>query len=430
MIACGGDDAATPDAGYPDAPRIPAYRVELVRETSYVRDARSFPVQLLRVHRPDGGRTYLQWIASDRPGQHPVVVSTDPYGGIDWSGEEIDMRWAANPPGVYEDLDGPGYDGSALISYALISPAAAAEQEFVHLVNDFSVLRIHGRFYAGGSVLDEIEDMKAGMWFLGEQPETQIDRARIGVYGGSWGGFEALYASALGDRRVAPVVTVALFPPHDFSTWAMFSETRTDPAFTATEGHRRRIYATTGGPPGTGDFNGLTTGTLCAGLPAATLVLHDELDNLVPFAQSEQLAAACGADVIYWPRATEPDPGDPTHGPLLAEAGFPSAYTYGLTYLHRRLAASDQVLYELYGPAALGAHLTTLRDAQLRGEDVSFGAPRLRELCDPRIYLYDVGANLLPTGATAVAAAVNEVWGTSHDATTIDAALATGLPAP
>jgi len=131
---------------------------------------------------------------------------------------------------------------------------------------------------------------------------------------------------------------------------------------------------------------------------------------------------------VYWRRAGAPDPASPTHGPLLDEPTIPSVTTYGLTYLHRRLAAPGQNLIEIYAPAALIAHLTTLRDAQTRGADVGFAAPRLRELCDPHVYLLDATTTQLAPGAADVAAAVNQVWGTTYDATTIDAALANGLP--
>jgi dipeptidyl aminopeptidase/acylaminoacyl peptidase len=56
-------------------------------------------------------------------------------------------------------------------------------------------------------VRDDIEDMKAGMWFVADQ--SDVDKTRIGVYGGSWGGFEALYATAYADPRARPLVTVA-----------------------------------------------------------------------------------------------------------------------------------------------------------------------------------------------------------------------------
>jgi hypothetical protein len=433
LCACGGDDggsqadgSATADATGDGASG--SYSFEIVGEETFTRDQRSFPVQLVRIHRPDGGRTYAQWIRSDKPGARGVVLSTDPYGGIDWSGEAVDERWFLQPSGVYEDVDGPDYDGSAQIAYYPTPTTTADDQEFIHLLNDLSVLRVHGRFYAGGSVADDIEDMKAGMWFLAEQPATLVDRARVGVYGGSWGGFESLYASAYGDRRVAPVVTVALFPLHDFASWVTFNASRAEPALTATEGHRKRVFATTGGPPPGGDYTGLTTEGLCAGLPAATLVLHDELDNLVPFAQSEHLVATCGADVVYWPRTGTVPPGDATHGALLAEPTFPSVSTYALAYLYARLVPPAQGVIGAVAPAALRAHLMTVHDAQVRGEDVSYAAPRLRDLTDPRVFLLDLETGMLPTGTSVVAAAVNAVWGTSYTAANIDAALATGLP--
>ena len=42
---------------------------------------------------------------------------------------------------------------------------------------------------------------------LAEQAE--VDRTKVGTFGGSWGGFEAVYASAFGDRRVAPAIEAA-----------------------------------------------------------------------------------------------------------------------------------------------------------------------------------------------------------------------------
>ena len=102
------DGAAAPDAAV-SADAAAGYGFEVLDELTYDRDGRSFPVQLVRVTRPDAGRTYVEWIRSDHPGARPVVVSTDPYGGIDWSGEEVDVRWAVHPAGTYEDVDGPGY---------------------------------------------------------------------------------------------------------------------------------------------------------------------------------------------------------------------------------------------------------------------------------------------------------------------------------
>ena len=116
---------------------------------------------------------------------------------------------------------------------------------------------------------------------------------------------------------------------------------------------------------------------------------------------------------------------------MSAEAPSPSQ-TYALTYLHLRLARPEQtVVWGLVARPHLDRHLTLIHAAQVAGEDVPWAAPRLRELCDPRLYLFDVAEDpiALRSGAETVAAAVNARWGTAYTAATIEAGLAQGLPA-
>ncbi len=359
-----------------------------------------------------------------------------PYAGIDWTGEEIDTRWAGYPltAGRHLDVDGPGFDGSAMIVYDPTSIARADDQAHLHLLNDFAVALVYARFYTGGSVRDDIEDMRAGMWFVAEQAATEVDHTRIGVFGGSWGGFLALYASAFADPRARPRVTVAEFPPADFATLEPHFHAVTGEALQYLQPYLRRIHAATGGAPGDpgADYTGLRAADLCAGLPDATLVLHDEHDNLVPVAQSEALIAACGGDAVYWRRTGAIDVSAWSHGPLLAEPGFPSVSTYALDYLGLGLAPPTQaIVLSAYAPEALAAHLATVHAAQLAGRDVAFAAPRLRELADPRLYLLDATDGALHPGAEVAAAAVNATWGTHETAQSIAAALARdGPPAP
>ena len=436
VAACGDGSGHGPDAGDvadPDAPL--GYRSELIRTEPFVDvgSGRTWTNQLVRVLRPDGARSYVQYIPSDKPGPRPVVVQTMPYAGIDWTGEEVDTRWAAYPldRGRHLDIDGPGFDGSAMIVYEPTSVAAADDQARIHLLNGFAVVLVYGRFYTGGSVRDDIEDMKAGMWFVAEQ--AAIDHARVGVFGGSWGGFEALYASAYGDPRARPLVTVAEYPPSDFTTLEPHFEAVTGVAHTYLEPYVRRIHLATGGAPGApgADYSGLHVADLCPALPAATLLLHDEHDNLVPIAQTERLIAACGADAVFWRRTGPIDTSGFTHGPLLDEPSPQSVFTYALDYLTLHLATPDQtLLYSVYSPTSLTAHLTTVHAAQQAGRDVSFAAPRLRELVDSRLYLLNFADSSVHTGAEVAAAAVNATWGTSYTAATIGAALAIGLPPP
>ena len=185
-------DAGPTDAGPTDAsPDAGGYRVEPLGESSFTEDGRTWTEARFRVVRPDGRATYVQWIPSDRPGPRPVVVATMPYAGITWTGEALDARWAGYPltAGQHLDVDGPGFDGTGLIVYDPTPLAAVIDQSRLHRLNDCATLLVYGRFYAGGDVRDDVADMAAGMWFLAEQ--ANVDRARVGVFGGSWGGYMA-----------------------------------------------------------------------------------------------------------------------------------------------------------------------------------------------------------------------------------------------
>jgi dienelactone hydrolase len=365
------------------------------------------------------------------------VVLTEPYLGIDWTGEALDARWAASQPqpdGMYLDVDGPAFDGTSEITYQLKSPTDGATDAAIYLLDGFGVVEVYGRFYAGGSVRDDVADMAAGMWFAAEQPA--IDKARIGVFGASWGGFEGLYAAQQADPRARPAAVAVGFPVSDFAMEVAHAATTPSPVREFFIPYLHRIYASTGGPAtqaGT-DYHGLGTADLCAGLPAATLVMHDEDDDLVPVGETRALAATCAVTPMYWDRATPPTAGARTHGPITDEVGLPSWTTFGVAYLGLRILAPDQqFLIVAYAKAAMLAQLATARAAQLAGRDVAFEAPRLLELCDPKLYLMAIEtctAASCPTetGATVVAALVNQTWGTSLTAQTIAAQLAVGLP--
>ncbi len=440
LAACHGGSGDVYDGGAADTGTMPdaavGYRSELIRSAPYTDpdQHRTWTDQLVRVVRPDGGRTYVQYLASDKPGPRPVVVMTMPYAGIDWTGEEVDTRWAGytlDASGEHLDVDNPDFDGTSTIVYQPMTVAAAEDQAHIHLLDDFAVVLVYGRFYTGGSVRDDVEDMKAGMWFVAEQ--AAIDKTRVGVFGGSWGGFEALYASAYADPRAPARVTVAEFPPSDFTTLEPHFQEVTGAAHAGLVPYVQRIHAGTGGAPGDpgADYSGLRVTDLCAHLPAKTVTLHDEHDNLVPFAQSQALLAACGGDAQFWLRSGAIDPSMWTHGPLLEEPAPQSVVTYALDYLAENLATPDQTqLFSIYSATSLETHLALVHAAQGAGRDVSFAAPRLLELADPRLYLLDYSDSTVHAGAEVAATVVNATWGTSYTAATIRGALAVGLPPP
>lgn len=431
--ACGEPpQPASPDATVAADAGVDAatYRAEPLGTSTFTEDGRTWTEARFRIVRPDGRSTYVQWIGADKPGPRPLVVATMPYAGIDWTGEDVDTRWAGYPlvGGLHTDVDGPGFDGVAQIVYEPTPRARVIDESRIHRLNDCHTLLVYGRFYAGGDVRDDIADMAAGMWFAAEQAD--VDRARVGVFGGSWGGFEALYAAARADPRLPATVVSAMYPPTDLEAWYLHATTRTGAARDFLAPYTRRVTAATGGPPGQGDFAGLRATDLCAGLPADTLLLHDEHDNLVPIAQSRAVATGCGARLVTWPRTGAPDPAAVSHGPLLQEPSPQSVYTYATAFLHLRLAPPAQaVVIEVVSAAALRSHLALVRAAQARGADVSGVAPRLVDLADPRLWLADDAATpRIARGAEVVAAAVNAVWGTRYTADDVRQALALGLP--
>jgi pimeloyl-ACP methyl ester carboxylesterase len=444
---CGSNPSAEPDASTTDGSPIQNYRFEIVDRPPYVAGTRTFAGQRVRVIRPDGKRTYLHFLLSDKAGPRPVIVITQPYAGADWSGDEVDNRWAGyfqnrpNPkPGdslfFHQDIDGSA-DPSMQVIYENKPLATAQAEALPELLNDFSVVHVYGRFYSGGSVRDDIEDMRAAMWFVAEQAD--IDHARVGVVGGSWGGFEALYASAYGDTRVRPLATVAMYPPADFPSMELHFRTVTGDALNYLRPYVSRIHASTGGPAqqtGT-NYQGLTFGELCPGaghgLPAKTLVLHDENDNLVPVSQSQQLGQRCGASTMYWPRQSPIDTTLFSHGKILdpiEQPGIQAVATYGYSYLFLALATPEQpYVFYFYSPVSLRNHLNLLRLAQMAGKDVSYAAPRLLDLCNPKLLLIETPPDSV-AGASALATAVNAVWATQFTAATVCSSLRGGLPQP
>lgn len=442
--ACGGSTDAPPDGGAPDAgdegdSGAPAsWRFEVIEETTVAVLEQPRRVQTIRALRPDGGRTYLLYVAAAEPSAGLVVVN-QPYAGIDWTGEEVDARWAARGAGVHPDDDAPAYDGDDVISYAPQTVQAAAEECGVWLVNGLACVHAYGRFYAGGDLEDDALDASAGYHFAASRA-GEIDLARVGGYGGSWGGMMALFGAARAPVEARPIAVAALFPPSDFvdlHAWteedlpAASSNDAQIEAFFST--YWRRAAPAIGRPPMPGDprADAFRPAALCAALTGSVLVPHDDWDRLIPVRQTEALAAACPERIqpIYWRRGPlDHDSVAFDHGPLALEPSWPSVFTFAMLHLVRALAPDAPAHLALGHGAALESYLGLLRAADEAGEDVAWALPPLRDVADPRTSLFDPATSLFTPGADVLAAAVNAVWGTSFDGAALRAQLETGLP--
>ncbi|WP_236517170.1 alpha/beta hydrolase family protein [Sandaracinus amylolyticus] len=432
-------DAATP---MPDAPIARAWSFETIETRTITAAEVTREVELVRATRPDGAASYLLYVPAAMPGA-PLVVMTEPYAGIRWTGEDVDARWAALGEGLHPDVDAPGYDGDDVTAYQEQTVQQAVDGSIAWLANGFAVVHAYARFYAGGSLEDDVLDSAAPYHFaLARAGDGDFDVARIGAFGGSWGGMMALYGASRAPEGAAPIAVVALAPPSDFADLWAYTDTlpsvfpQPDAARAFFSPYRRRIAAATEGAPNEGDFTPYRAAALCAGLRGRALAPHDEWDVLVPFAQTETLEATCGDRIepLVWHRqgaTIDYASVGLDHGPLTREPGFASWSTFSITWLATELAGESAPLVLTIGASAgLQAFLGTLRDEQLAGGDPVEALPRLRELAAPRVQAFDLDRGAFVPGAELLAGAVNAVYGTTHDATSLRAALEDGLPTP
>jgi hypothetical protein len=196
-VGCGGSPQSTDanvsvDSGTDSAA---GYRWTVKQQVSFSTSNRTFSSQLIAISRGTDPVTYVHFIASDKAGPRPTVVLTEPYASVAFSEEEVDLRWAQyflarnNPlPGqtsfLHPDVDGPAASAAIEIFYEHRSVVAAQQLATPHLLNDFAVVMVYGKFYAGGSVTQDIADMRAGMWLVAELPE--VDAGRVGIMGGKF----------------------------------------------------------------------------------------------------------------------------------------------------------------------------------------------------------------------------------------------------
>lgn len=417
-------------------------QVKLISSGTLMLLERSFPYKLLELKCGEQAPTYVQWIepdaAAERP--YPVVAMTQPYAGIDWTGQEVDAKWAARGVGLHPDDSEPGYiQGSgAVIAYEPLTPEQGGQQAVVHLLNGLGVLHMFGRFYAGGSVLNDIEDMTCGLSYLATLPEA--DTARIGTFGGSWGGFEAVYGALYAPKEVAPAVGVALTPLTDFSQeWTYVDGAEADPRplvaqqFTQFfEPYKRRIRQTTGGDPSMGDFSAIThQGLLKRANQTRFLAIHDSDDALVPFTMGESFAQDFGERVEpVWVLSQEPldlERSGLSHGVRMNEL-YVTLITLSSIYLHTALIPESKPLIIVYERANFKQLLRYAYEQKQRGQGTQQLAKRLIELSASRVTMFDLASNQFTPGAQEIASLVNEVFGTSYDAMNVAAALSmTGL---
>jgi len=370
-----------------------------------------YQYQLLQLSEPGGRTTYAIWLPpNSTSGPRPVVLFTEPYAGVNWSSDPVDLAWAAlfNPNQTfYPDVNGPLVNPtSGPIIYTLWNPGDFPSEGMVCLGHDMGVLLVFERFYAGGTIADNVKDTTLGLEFLQEQ--SGIDLNHLGLYGESWGGFEAIYGAANAPPGAVPAVGVAVSPPSDLGQFYQYatqglSSLIQDQGVLAQrllfyDPYVRRIAASTINSlsPLSFDFSAYDLNFLQTNLKTKFLVLHDEWDTLVPFSQSVDLAAALPNQVqgLWYPHvgAIDYNTLPLSHEPVSPGMAPGNVSVFACAYLLEHLLPANSPIYIPYRSADLVDFFSYMRDMQKQGQDISSLVPRLGDLADPRVIMVDLTA--------------------------------------
>lgn len=434
----GGTAGAAGTAGAGGSAGGSSWRFEQIGSDSAEALEQTWQVELWTAHRPDGAISYLMYIPAKTPNARPVVL-TQPYAGIAWTGEEVDERWAGLGGGIQPDVDAPDYDGNDQIVYTPQSVQDAVNDAAIWLLNGRAVVHAYARFYAGGNLEDDILDATAPYYFL-EEKAAELDTQRIGTFGGSWGGMMALFGAARAPASVNVSAIAAVAPPSDFAdlmAWATSDLPAVYPRPADAEAffspYLRRMRASVG-EGASADYSRYGLTELCSNLKHPAYVPHDRWDTLIPVRQTEAFESACPNLVspVYWYREDpiDFDAVNLDHGLFGKETGYPTAYTFAATYLGLATSDASEPVIAVGHPEALVEFLTTVRAAQLASGPSGDALGAVQGLTDPRVQIFDLSSNQGGSGAAYVAAAVNQVWGTSYDATNVAGALSGGFPPP
>lgn len=444
LWACGGGNSDAPSGNPNDPPVSDGGKV--LSTGTYNKTNQTWTYQNLRLPNRAGGYAYARYFQAKGTGPHPVIVITKPYAGINWTGEAVDTQWADNynayiiaggiPPMCAPDVNGPDYDikTSSTTCYTLTNPGQVGDEAFIYLWNNYSVLMTYGRFYAGGDTENDIQDIIAGLRFLGTRGE--INHSQVGIIGGSWGGFETLYATLNAPADVRPTVAVPMYPVSDFFGLVNFINTDLPGLVSGPvlkrynqfyDPYLRRFFASTGKSPNT-DFNGYTLNDLTALVTSTSMLIpHDDGDTILPAIFSHDFVRANPARVEgFWYKRLDKAPWETVvteHGKIANFVTVPALLTFTTTYLFTRLNDTGKSpLYIPYGKTDMETFFSDIRTYQLEKRDISWLAPRLIEMCEAEISMYELtpgNATPIRSGADFIAGTLNATWGTTLNAATV-----------
>ncbi len=410
---------------------------EVLRVSSVEHEGKNYTYRLLKLRCGNKEPAYAQFFLPPSGTKSPCVMRTMPYALVTWTGEKSDQDYA---------------DSQAQLPNGLVplDPDEQVRVASLHLLNGFGVLFVYGRFYQGDSILNDVNDMIAGLKYL--EQESLADNSKIAITGFSWGGFEAVYGASYAPDSVKPLAGAAYFPVTDFKKWYEYSaypeeyinsEDKINEWKFAISGYLQRIEAQTGGSSRepNADFSYFKHDDLSSRLDTNFIILHDSWDSLVPIVHSKEFYEANKDKIsplwFYHEGPIDYETAERTHADLLSIIDYnnpdvryavPAYQTMALIFLYSKLADPGQNFIVMYQSEAMERFISYVKEYRQSGYDMEWAAERLLDFFDERIIFYALEGLISKAGGEVITEVFNNAWGSDYSEAELEAVLCDGLP--
>lgn len=393
----------------------------------------NYETRLLKIESNNSSTpVYAQFVKSCPSGQCPVVVISDPYSGISWSGETIDAQWCgrANATTGYSwsDENGPLYQvGSSIgtLNYKCNSPQEAANIGGLFLLSEINIMIIYGRFYAGRTLDDYVNEFVRASESLNQISEVDINR--VAFFGASLGGFITLNSALRTNAKLKGLVVMS--PLIDIGEQLDYIESLPSKVNANSsllsrfqkffDPYQRRVYGFTGGarlPSASTQYEKFRPSSVSANLKVPTLLIEDDWDTLIPVAPAKQMADAIPSQVnkIWFQHATGIDYNTFVMDHRQPGEGLTGNNTYPLYMLYLFDLLIPEVanpnLYYDYNELTLA--FSQFRQAQSRGQNIQWLRPLGLKFCRSGLSMIDLSSSGMTMSARAyLAGIVTNLWG-------------------
>ncbi len=383
---------------------------------------------------------YAQFVRGCTSGKCPVVIISDPYSGISWSGESVDSQWCGRPNAStgykYADENGPLFSAGTSVgtlNFICKSPQEAANIGGLFVLSDINILVVFGRFYSGRSLDDYVNEFVRVSESINQIPE--IDTNRVAFFGASLGGFITLNATMR--TKTVLKALVAMSPLIDLDEQLKYIDSMPSRMTSNNElliqfqkffdPYQRRIYAFTGGTRPANNSNLLDDfkpGNFAPKLNIPTLLIEDEWDTLIPVEPAKQLAEMKTSllSQIWFQHATSIDYNSFAIDHHQTGEGMTSNNTYPLymLYLYDYLIPDTSAPNLYYDYNELTVAFSQFRQAQVRGQDIHWLRNLGLKFCRSGLTMIDLStAGMTFSARTYMAGIVTNLWGVTKSETEI-----------